>query len=64
MKQLAVVGTVFLPLSFITGFFGMNFSWMINHAIASTWSFFALGLGSMLLTCVALLFFFRRRGWL
>jgi magnesium transporter len=64
MKQLAIVGTIFLPLSFITGFFGMNFSWMINHAIASTWSFFALGLGSMLLTCVALLVFFRRRGWL
>jgi magnesium transporter len=63
MKQLAVVGTIFLPLSFITGFFGMNFSWLINHAIASTWSFFALGLGSMLLTCVALLVFFRRRGW-
>jgi magnesium transporter len=63
MKQLAVVGTIFLPLSFITGFFGMNFGWMINHAIASTWSFFALGLGSMLATCVLLLVFFRRRGW-
>jgi magnesium transporter len=64
MKQLAIVGTIFLPLSFITGFFGMNFGWMVNNAIDSTWSFFALGLGSMLVTCVLLLAFFRRRGWL
>jgi magnesium transporter len=64
MKQLAIVGTVFLPLSFITGFFGMNFSWLINRGIASTWSFFVLGLGSMLLTCVLLLRFFKRKGWM
>ncbi|HEY4452056.1 MAG TPA: magnesium/cobalt transporter CorA [Solirubrobacteraceae bacterium] len=64
MKQLAIVGTIFLPLSFITGFFGMNFSWLINRGIASTWSFFVLGLGSMLLTCVLLLRFFKRKGWM
>jgi magnesium transporter len=64
MKQLTIVGTIFLPLSFITGFFGMNFSWMINKGIASTWSFFVLGLGSMLLTCLLLIRFFRRKGWM
>jgi magnesium transporter len=64
MKQLAIVGTIFLPLSFITGFFGMNFSWLVNRGIASTWSFFVIGLGSMLLTCVALLRFFKRKGWM
>ncbi len=64
MKQLAIVGTVFLPLSFITGFFGMNFGWLVSDAIAPTWTFWVLGIGSMLLTCVFLLRFFRSRGWM
>jgi magnesium transporter len=64
MKQLAIVGTIFLPLSFITGFFGMNFSWLVVTGISSTWSFFVLGIGSMLVTCVLLLRFFKRKGWM
>jgi magnesium transporter len=64
MKQLAIVGTIFLPLSFITGFFGMNFDWLVNTAIAPTWTFFVLGIGSMLGTCVLLVRFFKRRGWM
>jgi magnesium transporter len=64
MKQLAIVGTVFLPLSFITGFFGMNFGWLVTKAITATWTFFVLGIGSMLLTCVFLLRFFKRKGWI
>jgi magnesium transporter len=64
MKQLAIVGTIFLPLSFITGFFGMNFAWLVTKGINSTWSFFVLGVGSMLLTCVFLVRFFKRKGWM
>jgi magnesium transporter len=64
MKQLAIVGTIFLPLSFITGFFGMNFGWLVTKGITSAWSFFVLGLGSLLLTCVFLLRFFKRKGWM
>ena len=64
MKQLAIVGTIFLPLSFITGFFGQNFKWLVATGISSTWSFFVLGIGSILATCVFLLNFFKRKGWM
>jgi magnesium transporter len=63
MKQLTVIATIFLPLSFITGFFGMNFSFMVNQVIHASWTFWVLGVGSMVLTCVALVVFFRRKGW-
>jgi len=64
MKQLTIVGTIFLPLSFITGFFGMNFGWLVNTGIAPTWTFWVIGVGSMLATCLVLLRFFRRKGWM
>jgi magnesium transporter len=64
MKQLAIVGTIFLPLSFIVGFFGMNFAWLVKDGISSTWSFFVFGIGSLLATCAFLLRFFKRKGWM
>jgi magnesium transporter len=47
--RLTVVATFFLPLTFATGFFGMNFGWMVGH-IDSAASFFMLGVGSMAVT--------------
>jgi magnesium transporter len=43
---LTVVATVFLPLTFITGFFGMNFGWMVGQ-INTQLSFWLLGIGSL-----------------
>ena len=63
MKQLTIMATIFLPLSFITGFFGQNFGWMIGH-IESPALFFGLGIGLELLTVAALFTLFRKRGWL
>lgn len=63
MKQLTVIATIFLPLGFITGFFGQNFSFLVSHLISPEWTFWVIGVGSMLATCAGLLIFFRRKGW-
>jgi magnesium transporter len=63
MKQLTIIATVFLPLSFLTGFFGQNFAWLVNR-IGSTAAFFGIGIGTEVLAIIALLVLFRKRGWI
>ena len=43
---LTVVATIFLPLTFITGFFGMNFEWMLVQ-IDTPLAFWLLGVGTL-----------------
>ena len=62
MKQLTVMATVFLPLTFVTGFFGQNFAWMVGH-IRSGPAFLGLGIGLEVLTVAALFTVFKKRGW-
>jgi magnesium transporter len=62
-KQLTVIATIFLPLSFITGFFGQNFGFLVTDLISPAWTFWVFGVGSMVVTCAGLLEFFRRKGW-
>jgi magnesium transporter len=62
MKQLTVIATVFLPLTFVTGFFGQNFGWMVGH-IRSGWAFVAFGIVLEIFTVAALFTLFKKRGW-
>jgi magnesium transporter len=63
MKALTVVSSLFLPLSFLTGFFGMNFLYLTGVLETSTESF-VIGVGAMVASVLIQIYFFKRRGWL
>jgi magnesium transporter len=60
-ERLTIVATIFLPLTALTGFFGMNFNWMIDHT-GSPWAFFGLGVGGPVAACLAIVLWLRRAG--
>ena len=63
MKHLTLVATIFLPLSFLTGFFGMNFAFMVNHVQNTLAGFLALAVGGCLASVAGLWFYFKRKRW-
>jgi magnesium transporter len=61
MKVLTIFATIFIPLTFIAGIYGMNFEWMPE--LHWHWSY-PLLLLVMLLAGISMLFYFRRKRWL
>lgn len=63
LRLLTVVATIFLPLTFLTGFYGMNFTLgFYQPGSANIYGFYAL-VFAMIMIAGILLFFFRKRGW-
>lgn len=63
MKQLTIIATIFMPITFITGVFGMNFglSPQVIHDAGYNFWFALLGMG---LITGAQIWYFRKRGWI
>ncbi len=61
MKVLTIISTIFIPLTFIAGVYGMNFEYMPELK----WPFaYAATLGGMVLVAIGMIIFFKRRHWL
>ncbi len=61
MKVLTIIGTIFIPLTFITGVYGMNFRFMPE--LEHQYGYFAVW-AAMLVVAVVMLAYFRKKKWL
>jgi len=60
MKVLTIIATIFIPLTFLAGIYGMNFAYMPE--LQWKWGYFAV-LGVMLGVFVGMLIYFKRKKW-
>lgn len=61
MKVLTIMGTIFIPLTFITSLYGMNFEFMPE--LKARYGYFVI-LAVMALVAVFMLFYFRKKKWI
>ena len=62
INQLTLVSTIFLPITFMTGYFGMNFQWLTNSTMSFV-SWLAFGLALPIVAVVASTWLLRRGGF-
>jgi magnesium transporter len=60
IEQLTILATVFLPLTFVTGFFGQNFGWLVKH-IDGFAAFAIFGIGGLVVPLTLLFLWLRRQ---
>ncbi len=61
MKVLTIIATIFIPLTFIAGIYGMNFE--IMPELKWFWGY-PMFWGIVVLICLVMLFYFKRKKWL
>ena len=61
MKVLTIIATIFIPLTFIAGIYGMNFEYMPElgweYGYYAVWAVIAM-------ISLSMVYFFRRKGWM
>jgi magnesium transporter len=61
MKVLTIIGTIFIPLTFVAGIYGMNFEYMPELTV---WYGYPVALTVMAALAGVLLLYFRRKDWI
>jgi magnesium transporter len=61
MKVLTIISTIFIPLTFIAGVYGMNFKYMPELETKN--GYFVI-VGFMFMIAMGMLYYFRRKKWL
>jgi len=61
MKVLTIIGTIFIPLTFVAGVYGMNFEYMPELTV---WYGYPVAMAAMAAIAGVLLLYFRRKEWI
>jgi magnesium transporter len=59
-ERLSIIATIVLPATVVSGFFGMNFTWMTDR-LTSFWTFAVYGIGGVLLSVIGARLYLRAR---